>query len=100
MIGSKTLLEHVIDAVRQLIVAALVVGGLVLVFSGQSAQERQLQSDTLHANLAQACVLSLPVDPVTGRDPKSVKQCFTQYNLQPPSLVLQPRPENGPEETP
>ena len=78
-----------ISAVRQLLVA-LVTAGIILAvliigFAGQTATERQVQQDTLHANLAQACVLALPVDE-TGRDEALVQLCFTQYGLQAPRL--------------
>jgi hypothetical protein len=83
--------ENAIAFVRSLAVA-LITSGVILVvliygFRGQTEQERQLQQDTLRANLAQACVLSLPVHPVDGRDPVSVKLCFSQYGIQPPELV-------------
>lgn len=75
---------------RQLGVAVLtsvvIVAGLVIGFHGQTESEVARQEDTLHANLAIACVLALPVDLDTGRDPDSVKLCFTQYQLQPPTL--------------
>lgn len=75
---------------RQLVVAvvtsAVIIAGLVIGFAGRTGEEVQRQEDTLHANLAVACVLSLPVDPVSGRDGAAVKTCFTQYDLQPPML--------------
>ena len=79
-----------ISAVRQLLVA-LVTAGIILAvliigFAGQTATERQVQQDTLYANLAIACELALPVDPDTGRDEADVMQCFTQYGLQAPRL--------------
>lgn len=82
---------QLVTAARQLLVAvvtsAIVIGGLVLGFHGQSADQAKLAEDTLHANLAQACVLALPVDLDTGRNPQDVKLCFTQYGLEPPSIV-------------
>jgi hypothetical protein len=87
----NTARENLIAFIRSLAVA-LITAGIILVvlifgFRGQTEQERQLQQDTLRANLAQACVLSLPVDPIDGRDPVSVKLCFSQYGIQPPELV-------------
>lgn len=76
--------------VRQLIVAvvtsAVIIVGLVVGFAGQTDETTKLAEDTLHANLAQACVLALPVDEM-GRPPELVKLCFTQYQLQAPSIV-------------
>ena len=75
---------------RQLAVAvitsAVIVAGLVIGFSGQTQAQIERDEATLHANLAQACVLSLPVDPETGRSEKDVQRCFTQYGLQAPEL--------------
>jgi hypothetical protein len=83
--------ENAIAFVRSLAVAlltsAIILGVLIVGFRGQTQYERQLQLETLYANLAQACVLALPVDPEVGRPADAVKQCFIQYNLQPPSLV-------------
>lgn len=82
--------EQLIAGVRQLIVAvttaAIIIAGLVVGFAGQTAEERQVREDTLHANLAVACVLALPVDPIEGRDPGLVQFCFTQYGLEAPQL--------------
>lgn len=61
----------------------IIVGGLVIGFAGQSAREAKVLQDTLNANLALACVISLPV-PESGRDPELVELCFTQYELTPP----------------
>lgn len=75
---------------RQLGVAVLtsliIIVGLVVGFHGQTQDEVARQEDTIHANLAIACVLSLPVSIENGRDPDDVKLCFTQYQLQPPTL--------------
>lgn len=74
---------------RQLAVAvvtsAIIVGGLIVGFAGQTDAQVQRDLDTLHANLAQACVLSLPVTD-EGRNERDVQRCFTQYGLQAPSL--------------
>lgn len=81
---------HVVTAARQLVVAvataAVIVGGLVIAFSSQTAEEVRRQEVTIQANLAIACVLALPSDPEHGRKPAQVKQCFTQYDLRPPIL--------------
>lgn len=75
---------------RQLAVAVLtsgvIVAGLIVGFAGQTAAQVQRDLDTLHANLAQACVLTLPVDPLTGRSADDVRRCFLQYGLQAPLL--------------
>lgn len=80
---------QLITFLRQLgvavVTALVIVGVLAFGFHGQTAEEKQRQVDTLHANLAQACVLSLPVDE-HGRDPDEVMRCFTQYGLQAPLL--------------
>ena len=70
-----------------ILIAAIITGVLILGFRGQTNQEREVEQQTLYANLAQACVLALPVDPVEGRDANDVAQCFTQYGLQPPGLA-------------
>lgn len=84
-----TLRWQLVTFARQLAVAIVtalvIVGVLVFGFHGQTAAEQQRQLDTLHANLAQACVLSLPVDE-NGRDPEDVQRCFTQYGLAAPLL--------------
>jgi hypothetical protein len=64
----------------------VVLGLAVFVFHGASQAHSKLATDTLHANLTQACVLALPANPDTGRDPALVRLCFTQYDLQPPQL--------------
>lgn len=90
------------QSVTGFIVAALIVGSLLLLLgnTGQQSldQEKliarnqaaivQLQRDTIasqdqarDANLAQGCVLQLPVDPVTGRDASDYAWCFRQYDL-------------------
>ena len=70
-----------------LLIAVIITGVLILGFRGQTNQEREVEQQTLYANLAQACVLALPVDPEKGRNAGDVAQCFTQYGLQPPGLV-------------
>lgn len=76
-----------IAALRQLIVAlvtgVIITAALVIGFSGQTANEREVREQTLKATLATACVLSLPVDE-TGRDEDEVAACFTQYGLAAP----------------
>ena len=79
--------EHAIQFVRSMVTAVVVVVVLWLIFAGQANQEQEVQEQTLNANLATACVLALPSDPVSGRDPESVRLCFTQYGLKPPSVV-------------
>jgi hypothetical protein len=86
-----------IGTIRMTIVALLTTGfvvlGLWLAFSGAGEEERrlnreiaQLQAQARDANLAIACVLALPVDPVEGRNANDVRFCFTQYDLEPPLL--------------
>lgn len=81
---------QVVAGIRQLIVASvtagIIVGSLILGFAGQNANEREVREATLHATLATACVLALPVDPETGRDQVLVQFCFTQYGLEAPLL--------------
>jgi len=67
------------------VIALIIVVGVTVAFHGQTAEQKQVQDDTLHANLAQACVLALPVTD-TGRDPQDVEECFTQYGLEAPLL--------------
>lgn len=87
-----TLKEQAIIFIRQFLVAvmtaAVILAVLIVGFQGQTNREQELAQVTLDANLAQACVLSLPVDPVKGRDPESVRQCFTQYGIEPPILAV------------
>lgn len=89
--------EWWLGTVRMLFVACVtttfVILGLYLAFNSQSKEERDttrqiaaLQAQARDANLAIACVLALPVDPVTGRDADDVTFCFTQYQLEPPLL--------------
>lgn len=59
---------------------------LFLIAASLALGSRSTTQDTLHANLAQACVLALPVTD-DGRDPRDVEECFTQYGLEPPVLV-------------
>jgi hypothetical protein len=68
-----------------IIASVVIVAGLTIAFSGQTAEEKKLLEETKNANLAIACVLSLPVGE-TGRDPVMVSLCFTQYDLEPPLL--------------
>lgn len=80
--------QQVGAGIRQLIVA-LVTGviitlALIVGFSGQTANEREVREQTLNASLATACVLALPVDPEKGRDQDAVADCFTQYGLEAP----------------
>lgn len=70
-----------------IITTVIIIAGLGLVYGEQTRKEAELAEVTLYANLSQACVLALPVDPVTGRDPEDVKFCFTQYGLQAPALA-------------
>jgi hypothetical protein len=71
----------------------IVVGVLLVVTSGRQRDERDLQIQvarlqelTLNAALASACELALPVD-ADGRPPAAVRECFTQYGLEPPSII-------------
>lgn len=57
-----------------------------LIAASLALGSRSTTQDTLNANLAQACVLALPVTD-EGRDPELVEECFTQYDLEPPTLV-------------
>lgn len=86
-----TVKAQVIAGIRQLIVAivtaAVIIGGLSLVYGQQTKDQQQRELDTIHAGLATACVLALPVDPETGRDPDAVRNCFTQYDLEAPQLT-------------
>lgn len=65
--------------------AFIITGGLIVGFRGQTAAERLVERQTLNANLATACVLTLPVEE-QGRDPDLVELCFTQYDLPAPRL--------------
>lgn len=75
---------------RQLFVAVatagIILAVLVIGFRGQTEHEREVLEQTLHANLAQACVLALPVSEM-GRDANDVRECFAQYGLEPPRIV-------------
>ena len=70
-----------------LVIGSIITAVLIVSFREQTAEERRVEQQTLFANLAQACVLALPVNSETGRDPRDVALCFTQYGLQPPGLV-------------
>ena len=87
----STLKDHVVAIGRTMVAAMLttvmILAGLGLVYGEQNRQRDQLAETTLYANLAQACVLSLPVDPEVGRPEEDVKLCFTQYGLQAPELT-------------
>jgi hypothetical protein len=72
----------------------VIIAFLIVYTRGQRTEESELQTAlvelqeaTLDATLAEACVLALPVDPVVGRDSRLVKQCFTQYSLEPPGTL-------------
>ena len=71
--------------VAGLVIAAIITGVLIVGFAGQTSQERLLERQTLYANLAQACVLALPVT-IEGRNPDDVQRCFTQYDIEAPIL--------------
>jgi hypothetical protein len=92
--------DHVMVGIRTVVsggvIALIIVGVLIVGFHTQTAAQVQREQDTLHANLAQACVLALPVDPVNGRDPDNVKACFTQYGLQAPLIQTDPTNPQGP----
>ena len=80
------------------VITSLIILGVLIAASNIINKDRnereeaviQLQQETLNAVLAQACELALPVDPDTGRDPALVKECFTQYGIEAPS-VLDPK---------
>lgn len=65
------------------VTAVVITVTLIVATRGQVNREREVQDQTLHANLAIACVLALPVRD-DGRVPDRVKACFTQYNLPAP----------------
>jgi len=82
--GFKSFLRTMTAAVITMII------GVVLFFGINnltSAESRHTAEDILHANLATACVLALPLG-VEGRDPIATKFCFTQYGLDAPLLVV------------
>lgn len=89
--SSFTWKDHLIALMRMvataIITTVLIIVGLTVGFRAQTEAADKLARDTLSANLAQACVLTLPTDPVKGRDPNDVQQCFTQYGLEAPQIV-------------
>jgi hypothetical protein len=90
--------EWVLSTARMLLVAiitsAVIIAGLSLA-NGPAATRRdavakellKYQTQTYNATLATVCVLSLPTDPIKGRNPVDVRLCFTQYGLRPPALT-------------
>lgn len=87
--GDKPSLKEQAIAALRFVVLVFVSASLftfVLIFAsrGTTKQQQEVANTLLRTNLAQTCVLVLPVDPLKGRDPELVKLCFTQYNLQPP----------------
>lgn len=86
-----SLREHLVVIMRMTTVAVIttviILFGLTAVYGGQTREQNQIAETLVHTNLAQACILALPVDPVTGREPSLVKLCFTQYGLEPPSTL-------------
>lgn len=95
------------STITGILVSSFIVTGLLLLLGNTSKdqleQERriadnqeaivQLQEDTIKsqdaardANLAQGCVLQLPVDPLTGRDASDYAWCFRQYGLPVPDV--------------
>lgn len=72
-----------------LITSAVVLGVLIIGFSGKNAREEQVLVDTRNANLAIACIFVLPVNTSgvgPARDPQQVQACFTQYGLPAPRI--------------
>lgn len=66
-----------------LFAATIIIAGLFLVSANSQRDERLREQQTLNANLAIACVLTLPVTD-DGRNENLVQECFTQYGLKPP----------------
>lgn len=85
-----TLREHAVTVLRMtvtaLITTVIIIAGLQVVYGAQTREQQDVAETLVHSNLANACILALPVDPVNGRDPDSVQLCFTQYGLEPPIL--------------
>ena len=79
-----TLRAIVVAAISAIIVIIL----LNIIFGGRTAQQQQTLTQQRDATLALACELQLPVTSTGGRDPKAVAECFTQYHLTPPKVVL------------
>lgn len=75
--------------VTALITATIIIAGLVVTDVGHTKEQQDIAETLVHTNQAQACILALPSDPTTGRDPQLVKLCFTQYGLEPP-VTLNP----------
>lgn len=86
--GAASIAKIVIAAV---ITTVIIVGGIQVIFGAQAQREEDLAEQLVRSNLANACLLQLPSDPDTGRDPADVKFCYTQYDLEPPKTV----PEGG-----
>lgn len=82
---------HLVAIMRMTVVAvitsAIIIVGLNFAYSSQTKEQERVAHVLVDTNLAQACILALPSDPVTGRDPGLVKLCFTQYGLQPPKTL-------------
>lgn len=82
---------HAIAIMRMTVVAVItsviIVTGLNVAYHGQQVEQDRVAHVLVDTNLAQACILALPSDPITGRDPALVKLCFTQYGLQPPKTL-------------
>lgn len=83
--------KHAIAIMRMTVTAVItsviIITGILVVFGNQGERQADITETLLHTNLAQACILALPSDPVTGRDPTLVKQCFIQYGLEPPTTL-------------
>jgi hypothetical protein len=76
--------ERLVDG---LIIGACQAVVLVLILLALTAALGNSQATAVQYQKATACVLAIPADPQTGRDPALVALCFQNEGLQPPVFV-------------
>lgn len=70
-----------------IVAIALLIGTLQLLYSGSSRKQQDVFEQIRNGTLAQVCVLTLPSDPKTGRDPDKVLACLIENGLKPKDNV-------------
>jgi hypothetical protein len=79
--------ERVVDG---LIIGAVQAVVLILLLLALTAALGNSQAEGVKYQKAVACELSIPADPVHGRDPELVALCFTSEGILPPQFVQGP----------
>lgn len=75
--------EGLIIGVTQAITLIILLMLLTFAFGNQQATATKYAKAT-------ACELAVPSDPITGRNPALVAQCFTSVGLEPPLVIKIP----------